>query len=132
LSLERLVPESKKLSPEIFASGSFRRSELWVQMMADVFGHPVTLPSEPEGSAFGAAALGMLAIGELTSLQDVKRLMNPPKKVYQPNKDNHALYRRLFSIYEKVYQDLVPEFDAIAKLQHELFSSQNNKSETLL
>ena len=47
----------------------------WRQLVADVFGLPVEVPSQSEGAAFGAAlqavwALG-LARGEATSIADI-------------------------------------------------------------
>ncbi|HZW82913.1 MAG TPA: gluconokinase, partial [Candidatus Deferrimicrobium sp.] len=56
---------------EIRASGSFTRSKLWVQMMADVFGRVISVPGEPEGSAFGAAVLGMHALGLMKDIKEV-------------------------------------------------------------
>ena len=52
---------------EIRATGGFARSALWRQMLADVLGMPVGYPAGHEGSAFGAALLGMQALGMVDS-----------------------------------------------------------------
>ena len=50
---------------EIRATGGFARSPLWRQMLADVLGMDVGFPAGHEGSSFGAALLGMQALGLL-------------------------------------------------------------------
>lgn len=104
---------------EIRATGSFTRSNVWVQIMADVFGRVITVPGEPEGSAFGAAVLGMYALGDIKDIKEVTNFINIKTKYY-PNKDNHELYQQLFAIYHRVYWNLQQEFDAISEIQRNL------------
>ncbi len=40
---------------DIRMSGSFTKSPLWMQILADVLGEPLVLPSNSEGAAYGAA-----------------------------------------------------------------------------
>lgn len=101
---------------EIRVSGSFTRSSLWVQIMADVFGRVISVPGEPQGSAFGAAALGMYALGLIDDIRDIGKLV-PITCRYQPNADNHKHYSQLFALYERIYWNLQQEFIDIAELQ---------------
>lgn len=103
-------------SNEIRVSGSFTRSKLWVQIMADVFGRVITVPGQPEGSAFGAAVLGLYALGLINDIKEVGSLINI-KERYYPNQANHERYQRLFKIYERIYYNLLKEFDEIAEIQ---------------
>lgn len=101
---------------EIRVSGSFTRSTLWVQIMADVFGKIITVPGEPEGSAFGAAVLGMYSLGIISDIKQVTNLINI-KARYYPNEENHKRYQRLYGIYERIYWNLQKEFEEIAEIQ---------------
>jgi gluconokinase len=101
---------------EIRASGSFTRSPLWLQIMADIFGRTITVPGEPEGSVFGAAVLGMSALGMLGDVREVTRFINI-KDRYQPVAANHERYQALYAIYQRVYWNLQQEFSAITDLQ---------------
>ncbi|EAX48561.1 Gluconokinase [Thermosinus carboxydivorans Nor1] len=103
---------------EIRVSGSFTRSRLWVQIMADVFGRPISVPGEPEGSAFGAAILGMTALGILGNIKEVTKFINI-KEQYLPNERHHERYQRLYAIYERIYWNLQKEFEEIARIQRE-------------
>jgi len=101
---------------EIRVGGSFTRSRVWVQIMADVFGRTIHVPGEPEGSAFGAAVLGMYALGIIKDLKEVEKFITI-KESYYPNEDNREIYQRLFAIYERVYWNLQNEFEEIAEIQ---------------
>lgn len=101
---------------EIRVSGSFTRSRLWLQIMADIFGRTIRVPGEPQGSAFGACVLGMYALGLLSDIKDVGNYMNITAEV-QPNPDSHQLYKELFAIYQRVYWNLQQEFTAISAIQ---------------
>jgi gluconokinase len=52
------------------ATGGVFRSRVWREVTAGVLGHPVTVTGGAEGSALGAAALGLLAVGRASSLRD--------------------------------------------------------------
>lgn len=101
---------------EIRVGGSFTQSTEWVQIMADVFGRTITVPEEPEGAAFGAAILGMYALGMLTDINDSSKIIII-KKVYDPIAENHDRYRQLYAIYERIYWKLQDEFADLAEIQ---------------
>jgi gluconokinase len=115
-SIFRALEEVSGNATEIRASGSFTRSTLWVQIMADVFGRVITVPGEPEGSAFGAAILGMYALGIIGDIKEVNNFINI-KERYQPNMENHERYQELYTVYERIYWNLQNEFEAIAEIQ---------------
>lgn len=104
---------------DIRVSGSFTKSPLWLQIMADIFEQNLTLPQNSEGAAFGAAILGFISSGELANIEATSTLIKP-KKVYVPNQDNFATYEELFTIYHNLYTKLQPEFANITAYQQKL------------
>lgn len=74
------------------------------------------VPEEPEGAAFGAAILGMYALELIPDISSISNVITI-KKVYQPVAENHARYRQLFSLYERIYWKLQDEFAEIAEIQ---------------
>jgi len=54
----------------IRATGGAFRSPLWAELMAAALDRPLYIVSEAEGSALGAAVLGLLATGEASSFDD--------------------------------------------------------------
>jgi gluconokinase len=103
---------------EIRATGGFANSPLWRQMLADTLGLPVGYPESHQGSAFGAAIIGMRALGLVDSLQ-VAADLAPVTAVDEPS-DAAAVYARLLPLYDELYEALDPSFTALATLAAEL------------
>ncbi len=104
---------------DVRVSGSFTKSDLWLQILADVLGEELTLPDNSEGAAFGAAVLGFIASGRMKGIADTASLVQPRKK-YMPIKENVEVYHRLYGIFDKLYWQLQPEFANIAAYQKEM------------
>jgi gluconokinase len=117
-SILRALEEVTGTVREIRASGSFIRSELWTQMLADVFDRDLHVPDINQGVAFGAAVLGMVAAGELAGIGDTANLVGVAKS-YRPQADAAADYNRLYGIYERVYCNLAESFAEISAYQAE-------------
>ena len=101
---------------DIRASGSFTKSPLWMQILADVLGEPLVLPENSEGAAYGAAVLGFISAGELAGIADTANLVHP-KKVYAPDPANTKTYAQLADISGRLYHNLQKEFAEIAAYQ---------------
>jgi len=101
---------------DIRVSGSFTKSPLWLQIMADVFGETLTLPDNSEGAAFGAAVLGFISTGIIHSIEDTASLIQP-KKIYTPQVENAAVYAKLYDIYDRLYWNVQQEFADLVAYQ---------------
>jgi gluconokinase len=113
-ALERLAGAAR----EIRLSGSFTRSTIWCQILADVFGRQVGVPNISEGAAFGAAVLGFVSAGVLKSIADTGNLITVAQS-FQPEPEATARYKRLYTIYEQVYWNLQQAFSEISAYQGE-------------
>jgi gluconokinase len=112
LTLQKVAGEPA----EIRATGGFAQSATWRQIMADVYGREIVFPESYESSCWGAALLGMKAVGVIDSL-DVADEMAQISTRHQPEKDNVAVYKDLMKIFTNLYKRLEPEFANISKLQ---------------
>jgi gluconokinase len=97
---------------EIRATGGFARSALWRQMLADVLGTAVGFPAGHEGSAFGAALLGMQALGIVESIDLAGELVRIDE-VLEPDPAAAATYAALLPIFAGLYDELGPAFAAL-------------------
>lgn len=111
-ALEEVTGEAK----EIRLSGSFTRSNLWMQILADVLGRKISLPKVEEGAAFGAALLGFYALGLVDSVE-VAADMVGIQKVFEPNPEDSQTYAELYPIYLAAYWGLQEPFKEIAAYQ---------------
>lgn len=103
----------------IKATGGFARSGLWRQMLADVFDREVVVPESFESSCLGAAALGMLAVGAIPSLEAVSGMVGAISH-HAPLAANVATYDRLKPIFMSLPAKLHEEYDALATYQESL------------
>lgn len=112
LALEDVVGKPKSIQ----ATGGFARSALWRQMLADIFDQEVTIPKSFEGTALGAATLGMYSLGMIKSLSEVKNFVGTTRSL-KPNPKNAQIYKELIPIYLRLGTKLESEYKAIADFQ---------------
>ena len=103
---------------EIKASGGFARSEVWKQMMADIFDKKVTIPESLESSCLGAAVVGLYALELIDSIDAVKGMVG---KVHTltPIKENVEIYKEILPVYTDIMECMMPHYQKIAALQKE-------------
>ncbi|MCU0893912.1 MAG: gluconokinase [Rhodospirillales bacterium] len=111
----------------IRASGGFARSELWRQMLADVFDREVVVPESFESSCLGAAVLGMVGLGLVPSL-DVVSVMVGATRRHCPIPAHVATYDQLKPIFMSLPAKLADEYSAIAAYQEAGGPAQDGRS----
>ncbi|TAK21788.1 MAG: hypothetical protein EPO26_13510 [Chloroflexota bacterium] len=89
--------------------GGAARSDLWMQILADVTGVPVRTPRIVETSVLGAAMLGGVAAG-LFSLDEAARRMVHPGRSFQPDETAHAVYNAIYRRYCELDAFLMPRY----------------------
>jgi gluconokinase len=98
-SVERVVTEKIGTPSRVLLSGGLTHCRLIRQLVADVFGIEAWLPNQPEASAFGAAMMAAKAIGAISRLDDVARLVTTVEKL-APDPARSARYRDQHERYE--------------------------------
>jgi gluconokinase len=92
---------------EIRATGGVMQHPVWQQVLADAFGSPIGLLEEQEGSGFGAALLGMEALGLIESI-DVAADLLPVARRVAPRPADAAVYATLLPVFDQLYGALQP------------------------
>jgi autoinducer 2 (AI-2) kinase len=85
-----------------FASGASQGS-LWCQILADVTGLEVRVPSIKEATALGVAMACGVGAGVYASFEEAGKQIVKIEKTYNPNPDNFELYQALKEKWIKVY-----------------------------
>jgi gluconokinase len=101
---------------EIRATGGFARSPLWRQMLCDVLGLPVGFPDNHHGSGFGAALLGMEALGLVETIDRAAELV-AIDEVLEPDPDDAAAYAAMRPTFDALYDALTPAFRTLRELE---------------
>jgi xylulokinase len=97
---------------QVRASGGGAQSALWRQILADVFGLPISTVSVTEGAAYGAALLAGVGVGIHRSVADACRQSvrvtgtTHSSKAARVYADYYARYRELYPTLAKRYAAL--------------------------
>lgn len=103
LALEALTENG--LTPRQFrAGGGGARSDLWMRILASVFGVPVEVPEVPEPALTGSVALARAALGMVPDLPSAQ--VEAPVRVYEPVADWTSRYRERFAAFRALMADL--------------------------
>jgi gluconokinase len=100
---------------EIRATGGFLRDHMVRTMFTDVLGSDVSFTAATDGSAFGAALLGMRALGLIESLEVAAELV-PIEETLHPNVESAAIYRQQRAVFDGLFDTMEPAFRALYKL----------------
>ena len=84
----------------VASGGALVHDTAWTQIMADVFGVPVTTSRVFEASSRGAALLALSALGLIGDLADVPAFLG---KTYTPHPASHAVYEKARARHEALY-----------------------------
>ncbi|WP_159886691.1 xylulokinase [Paenibacillus puerhi] len=102
-SVERLREAGVKVGT-IVSIGGGAKSELWLQMQADIFDASVVSLENEQGPALGAAMLAAVGSGWFDNLRDCASVFVHRARTFEPNKERAAVYQELFQLYRDVYE----------------------------
>lgn len=103
----------------IQATGGFARSDVWRQMMADIFDVEVIVPESYESSCLGACILGLYATGKIDSFDVVSEMIGNTFK-HMPSEECVQEYQKLLPIFINLSRVLESEYASIAEYQRGL------------
>lgn len=103
----------------IQATGGFARSQIWRQMMSDIFESEVVVPESFESSCLGACLLGLFALGKIDSFEIASEMIGSTYK-HTPNEDAVNEYRKLLPIFIHLSRVLEDDYKQIANYQRNL------------
>ena len=99
---------------QIFAVGGGVKNPAWMQIVADITGKTISTPAVTVGASFGDAMMAALGVhyDGFENFASLTKFIKPGKS-YEPNMEKHEKYKKIQSIYDRLYE-------AIKDLAHEL------------
>ena len=91
---------------DVRSIGGGARSDLWLQLKADVLQKPVHTTEVEEVSALGAAIVAAVGAGFFPSLESATSQMVRPRHTIQPNPSLCEVYSRGYADYLELYERL--------------------------
>jgi xylulokinase len=96
--LEPLLDDGLQVQ-SIRSLGGAARSDLWLQMKADMLQVPVERPACPEAASLGAAMLAATGVGQFGSLNEAADAWYRPADRFEPDPELADAYERVFQRY---------------------------------
>ncbi len=116
-----LIAEAKGVRVlEWLGSGGATQSAVWCQIKADISNRPFVVARMPNGKE-GGHLLGLFAV-TATAVGLVKHAGSAvdevltQRTVFTPSSDRHTLYQGYFSVYAKLVQKLLVDFERLADI----------------
>lgn len=95
-------------------AGGVTKSELWLQIIADVTGCPVVCPKNDVEANMGDVILAGIGTGWLT-YEDVEKWQVLGEKII-PDEERHRVYNDYNKLYHSVYKDLKGDLQKMSEL----------------
>jgi xylulokinase len=82
--------------------GGGAKSDLWLQMKADVTGHAIEKPALTEAAVLGAAMIAAVGCGQFPALTDASIAFYKPRRRFAPDAANHRCYEEPYRRYREL------------------------------
>ena len=91
-------------------------SDLWRQIITDVFDAPTVLVKRRTGAPFGDAILAGVVTGALPDFSVAKQWVEYIDRM-EPVQENHDQYMEYFSLYKQIYEHVKEDYVTLAHLR---------------
>jgi len=100
---------------EMRAIGGAVRSQLWMQIQADILNKDILLVNHEEGGVLGAAILAGTGVGIFKDpINAIENIVKVTKRI-KPRHEVHEKYIKLYNVYRKLYYGMHKYYDLLAK-----------------
>ncbi len=91
----------------INCGGLAAKNPFLLQIYADITGRPMKVSQSDQTCALGAAIFGAVAAGPeqggFKTVEEAQKAMTGIREVYQPDKNNHFVYKDIFKLYRQLH-----------------------------
>lgn len=116
-SIGKILEEQRPIQT-LSVNGSFASIPFCTQIIADLFNKDVSIGKNADSIAFGAFLVCATDLGIYKDLEEAANTV-VLTNTFKPQKHNHDIYQKYFSVFERLSTKLIEEFESIAALQHE-------------
>lgn len=103
---------------QISMIGGGAKGKVWLQILADMWGTPLTVPRfQEEATSMGAAICAGVGIGVYDDFK-ASATFNPVVEHITPRPMVKKRYDEMYAIFQEAYESLEPTFTLLADLQH--------------
>lgn len=105
--IDRIEENGVRINEVINCGGLAVKSPLIMQIYADITGRPMKISKSEQTPALGAAMFGAVSAGKevsgFDSVEQAQEVMTGTSKTYEPNEQNHLVYKKLYKVYKQLH-----------------------------
>lgn len=102
---------------KVVASGGGAKSEVWLQIQADVYNQEIYKTMSDEQACLGAVMTAGVGIGIYKGYADAcAQVVRYDKKIYEPKQEHVRIYKEYFELYQELYRCNSKYFDRILSI----------------
>ncbi len=113
LDCMEIIKDTGMNPTNVMVSGGGGKSELWRQILADMFNCKVSTNKSSEGPALGVALIAGVGTGVYKDIDEACSIAISENSVQFPKEENSLVYKRYYEIYKKIYNDLKGNFELL-------------------
>ncbi|MEG1255373.1 xylulokinase [Clostridium sp.] len=113
LDCMEIIKETGMNPTNVMVSGGGGKSELWRQILSDMFNCKVSTNKSSEGPALGVALLAGVGTGVYKDINEACSIAISENSIQYPKEENSLIYKRYYEIYKKIYNDLKGTFELL-------------------
>lgn len=102
--IESLVGPQRQITVSARETSDHR----WLALRAGVYGRPMALQKTSEPTALGAMIVAAVGVGMYEGLSEAARRVTGSQRVIEPNADLTADYARLYGLYRRATETMLP------------------------
>lgn len=111
-----LLAGARRPVRRVLATDGGSRSDLWMQIAADITGRRVEVVAGEAGSALGAAFVAGIGAGLFNSWGEVARFAGV-RRAFDPRPENAERYQAGYAVYRELYDRLGPLFPTLQRIE---------------
>jgi L-ribulokinase len=100
--LERMAQHGVAIERVINGGGIPQKNENLNRIYANVLNKPILVPAS-EVTSLGSAIFAFLAAGTFKTVEEAQQALCPKFRTVHPDAKEHAVYEKLFPLYERLY-----------------------------
>jgi L-ribulokinase len=105
--INRIEEYGVKINDVVNCGGLAVKNPLMMQIYADITGKPMKISRSDQTPALGAALFSAVAAGKKAGgydlISEAQKAMTGISKVYQPEPENHKVYKKLYLLYKQLH-----------------------------
>lgn len=105
--IDRLEEYGVEVKEVINCGGLAVKNSLLMQIYADIIGRPMKISRSEQTPALGAGIFAAVAagkkVGGYDTIDEAQKVMTGIGKVYNPNLENHKVYKKLYKLYKQIH-----------------------------